>query len=408
MNLIEHLHKYIQEPYSDVNNFNLALCYFNIGQTAPALSFFLRTAEFSINNDLVYESLIMTARCLSIQNRTNNSELGVYNQAVRFNPTRPEAYYFLSLYHEKVGNWLESNINACLSELFSINKKPTFIDIGYREYSAKFQKAVSYWWIGQANLSEELFYELADEYGYKLSDSYKKNVLTNINFLKMYRHKHLIYDYTQFNNLKFKFKGSESIKRNYSQAMQDMFILTVLDGKRDGSYVEIGAGDAFYGSNTALLDTEFGWSGVSVEYNKNYMESFNNRNSKYISDDAREIDYDKVFKEMGFKEIDYLQLDCDPPNVTYEVLLKIPFDKYKFAVITYEHDEYTNPDKNYKELSRVYLKGLGYQLVVDNVAPDRLCSFEDWWVHPDLVDENIIRDFKVISNKPKKPTDFML
>jgi hypothetical protein len=38
------------------------------------------------------------------------------------------------------------------------------------------------------------------------------------------------------------------------------------------------------------------------------------------------------------KKRDYLQLDCDPPSVTYDILTKIPFDEHKFAVITYEHD----------------------------------------------------------------------
>ena len=35
--------------------------------------------------------------------------------------------------------------------------------------------------------------------------------------------------------------------------MQDMFVLTVLNGKTNGTYLEIGSGDPFIGSNTALL-----------------------------------------------------------------------------------------------------------------------------------------------------------
>jgi hypothetical protein len=38
------------------------------------------------------------------------------------------------------------------------------------------------------------------------------------------------------------------------------------------------------------------------------------------------------------------------------------------------------------------------------VAPDKLCSFEDWWVHPDLVDKEIIDKIKFISDKTKKST----
>ena len=47
-------------------------------------------------------------------------------------------------------------------------------------------------------------------------------------------------------------------------------------------------------------------------------------------------------------EIDYLQLDCDPPVITYKILLKIPFDKVKFGVITYEHDHYNDITNSYR------------------------------------------------------------
>ena len=37
------------------------------------------------------------------------------------------------------------------------------------------------------------------------------------------------------------FPGVDDIKTNWSQTMQDMFVLTMLDGKRNGIYVEIGS-----------------------------------------------------------------------------------------------------------------------------------------------------------------------
>ena len=36
----------------------------------------------------------------------------------------------------------------------------------------------------------------------------------------------------------------------------------------------------------------------------------------------------------------------------------------------------------------------GYQLVVSNVSVDDKSPFEDWWVHPDLVDNEIIQKLK--------------
>ena len=72
----------------------------------------------------------------------------------------------------------------------------------------------------------------------------------------------------------------------------------------------------------------------------------------------KKIDYIKLLNE-NYKStnIDYLQLDCDPPNITFDILSKIPFDNYKFGVITYEHDHYNDITGKYREKSREFLKG---------------------------------------------------
>ncbi len=407
MNLKNLIIDYINDPYNEIKNYNLGLHYYSIDQTASALSFFLRTAEWGKDHNLIYESLIMSGLCLSKQSRRYGSELGVYLQAVRHNPNRPEAYYFISLLHERKSEWLESHVNACTSFNLKDNSCPTFYDFGWREYKCVFQKAVSAWWIGQIDLSTNLFYELADNYGYNLDESHKKSVLNNINFLNLYNHRHLIHDYQKSNRLKFKFKDFDKIDRNYSQVMQDMFVLTMLGGKKSGTYLEIGSGDPFYGNNTALLE-ELGWKGVSIDIEPNHVRKFNElRKNICFQTDATTINYTKLFEDKNLpSNIDYLSLDCDPPEITYDILTKLPLDEYRFAVITYEHDYYADNSK-YRDESRKYLISKGYELVIDNVAPDRLCSFEDWWVHPDLVDRNTINNFKIISNLSKKPTDFM-
>ena len=56
----------------------------------------------------------------------------------------------------------------------------------------------------------------------KLSQSY-------INFLK----REYIY-FKKNKNLKVEFKSSNKIIRNYSQILQDIFVLTILDGKQKG------------------------------------------------------------------------------------------------------------------------------------------------------------------------------
>ena len=47
--------------------------------------------------------------------------------------------------------------------------------------------------------------------------------------------------------------------------MQDMFVLSMLDGKRNGVYVEIGADKPKIINNSYLLERKFGWRGVSFE-----------------------------------------------------------------------------------------------------------------------------------------------
>jgi FkbM family methyltransferase len=52
----------------------------------------------------------------------------------------------------------------------------------------------------------------------------------------------------------------------YSQDGQDRFVAeTVFNGKRDGFFVEAGAGDGLWISNTLLLERRYGWNGILVE-----------------------------------------------------------------------------------------------------------------------------------------------
>ena len=81
--------------------------------------------------------------------------------------------------------------------------------------------------------------------------------------------------YTKDNypNFKLKFDGLETIEKNYSQTFQDLFVLYVLKGKRDGFYIEVGGGKPFHGNNTALLK-EFGWDGVTFEIMNLYFRKY--------------------------------------------------------------------------------------------------------------------------------------
>ena len=125
-------------------------------------------------------------------------------------------------------------------------------------------------------------------------------------------------------NLIFKFSDSDLIENNYSQSMQDIFVLSMLNGKKNGFYIEIGANNPVWINNTYLLESKFGWSGISFDINSDEVSNFNSfRNNKCICADASKFDYKFLFDYTNSpKQIDYLQVDCHPPDTTLECLLK--------------------------------------------------------------------------------------
>jgi hypothetical protein len=205
---------------------------------------------------------------------------------------------------------------------------------------------------------------------------------------------HDTYDKTKKEKLKFKFNGFEKIEINYSQAYQDMFVLTMLNGKNNGTFVEIGTFHPTEISNTYLLEKQFGWRGISIDIN-NIPEYCNMRESKLIVEDALKLDYVKLFKDCGLPEhIDYLQLDIEPPENTLACLKMIPFNEYKFSVITFETDAYYANNSIIQE-SRKILEDNGYELVVKDVCNASLeWPFEDWYVNKNFIDSSILDMFK--------------
>jgi len=181
------------------------------------------------------------------------------------------------------------------------------------------------------------------------------------------------------------FSGAESVKTNYSQAFQDIFTLSVLNGKRNGCYVEIGGWHGTSDSNTYLLETLFDWIGFAVEWNPEYVERYNVvRKNRCLCLNALTIDYEEIFQEMRFpSQIDYLQVDISPAKNTLEALKRQPFEKRRYSVITFETDAYMY-GKGPKEEAKSLLLSLGYELLAEDV---KILGnpFEDWYVDPEVV-----------------------
>ena len=197
-----------------------------------------------------------------------------------------------------------------------------------------------------------------------------------------------------YENLKTKFTGAENIENNWSQSMQDIFVMSMLDGKRNGVYVEIGADQPRVISNTYLLEKDFDWSGISFELDSDKVAFFNTiRKNKCLCEDATLYDYKSLFEERSYpKQIDYLQLDIDPAEGTLRALKTLPLDDYRFSVITYETDVYSSGADIQDEQIEI-LESHGYQLVAKNVKCEGN-PYEDWGIDPAIVSEDIWKPYK--------------
>jgi hypothetical protein len=183
----------------------------------------------------------------------------------------------------------------------------------------------------------------------------------------------------------------KKVQGSQSQSNQESFVLNMLDFKRNGTYVEIGAQDPFTISNTYVLEKDYDWSGFSVEINKFWADKFSSRKNPCLCANALSLDYLKIFQDHNMpKQIDYLQIDIEPAINTLNALKRMPFNDYRFSVITFEHDLYVNKNKNQtiKEEAIDILKSHGYVLAANNILSPQNQPFEDWFVDPQAVSMN--------------------
>jgi FkbM family methyltransferase len=192
-----------------------------------------------------------------------------------------------------------------------------------------------------------------------------------------------------------------------SQLRQDLFVLSELDFKRDGFFVEVGAASGVDLSNTFLLEKEFGWRGILAEPAKRWHKELMANRSCHIEANCvwRESNITLAFNEVESAEfstvdsysssdsyskvrkhgktynvktislndllvkynapgkIDYLSVDTEGSE--YEILSNCDFDRYQFKVITCEHNFTPQREKihflltengyvrKFKEVSRV-------------------------------------------------------
>lgn len=168
-----------QDPFNPELNFKCAVEYEKLNQTASAVSFYLRCAEFGHQTHtlLAYNSLLRISRCFENQRDRHWNVSNYIYHALSIDPNRPEAYFMASQFHEKSGNWQECYTWACLG-LSKNDVEPLPFSVNYYgSYCLEFEKAISGWWIGQAEESKSLLLKLKDM---DIAEEYKNSVIENL------------------------------------------------------------------------------------------------------------------------------------------------------------------------------------------------------------------------------------
>lgn len=158
-----------------------------------------------------------------------------------------------------------------------------------------------------------------------------------------------------------------------SQAGQDEVIMSLLRNKTGGYFVDLAANHATHLSNTYMLETRFGWSGLCIEPNPMYWEDLAYRDCQVVAAvvgsarmeqvhfrfDAGDhggivgsgFDNGPKFKSTSSvrytvtldeiltrfhapRHIDYLSLDVE--GAEEYIMKNFPFDKYRISIMTTE------------------------------------------------------------------------
>lgn len=394
------LNELLNDVVLDYNNpekiYRLAREYDRLESGAAAAGFYLRAADMTEGNSLEerwlqYKCMILMAKIYERNKNRCFTVADILKMAIETMPERPEAYYYLAkFFQDREGrdHWVNSlsysriGIETLKNESVSF---PLDDDIEYpgHEY-LKLLYARARWKTDGRDASKNLAFDL--KYKNKNTLEFEKQVDELLAF-----HGYpstLEYNPSLIHRLRYRFKGYDSIEKNYSRHFQDIFVLAALDGKRKGTFIELGSGHPELFNNTLLLEKKYGWKGISIDNYERMCYLFSTqRSSTVIMGDAGKIDYESLFKAHCLeRSIDFLRINAETASI--EALKKIPFNKYNFNVIQFQHNVCWWGDEFRKE-SRNILSKIGYILMVPDVAIDESGSaYEDWWVHPNIASKH--------------------
>ena len=383
---IDLLHDVVLDYQNPFKIYKLAREYDRLEQGAGAFSWYLRAADMADGDNyaerwIQYKCMILGSFIYERSENRGHSVEGLLKIAIETMPDRPEAYYFMAKYKQKREDWRESMMYAAIGLSHSDGVEPIDNDLDYPgKNSLRLLYAKAKWKTDGRDTSKNLAFDL--KYRENLTPKEDKEATELLEKWHGYPST-LTYTWEDADRYKFSFEDINSIGRNYSRHFQDMFVLSCTDGKREGTFIEIGSGHPTLYNNTKLLEEDFDWKGISLDNSERMCHIFSKqRKTPVILEDAANVDYKKLFKQNCFEQyVDFLRINAETASL--EALKKIPFDKYEFHVIQFQHNAvWWGPE--FRDQSREILAKIGYILLVQNVAVDPKSPYEDWWVHPNI------------------------
>lgn len=182
--------------------------------------------------------------------------------------------------------------------------------------------------------------------------------------------------------------------KSYSQAGQDRFVQAVLDGKLNGTFVEIGCCHPIELSNTYALEQLFNWRGIGIDSSEDAVRlcrEHRSPRSHFFCADATAFVWAAALARYDFPHIiDYASVDVD--EATHHALRILLEGEAQFRILTVEHDAYSRGDR-LRIPNRELMAAYGYDLLCADVH-NQACAFEDWFVHPKFVDMDKAERFR--------------
>jgi len=196
------------------------------------------------------------------------------------------------------------------------------------------------------------------------------------------------------------------------QILQDLFV-DILLKKENGFFVDIGAGTGGMNdqppgflSNTFFLEKHRGWNGICIDNDTVFMERAKEERECILScEDLMKKNINDILSDNNCPNIiDYISFDVDsseyPNSIQEKVMEEFDFQKYKFRVMTFEHNLFQSMDTSnqthtqaYKEevvrfynKSRDFFASLGYEILCGNVSLPGFGFVEDWYIMPSLLE----------------------